>query len=333
MSQRNKRKSTLKSSILLLLLAAILLISSTYAWFTSNQTVTVSSLNVNVVAKNGLQISVDGSNWKSILSNEDIKNAVATYSTAVNQIPSVLEPVSTAGTIDTETGFMNMYYGEVSSESGEAMLTATKSTEANGEEGKFIAFDLFFKVDADTPIYLTPSSNVLYNSSIEGETDKGLQNAARVAFVYEGHTAIGSNKATIQGLKSATDATTYIWEPNYDVHTPAGVANANDTYGITTTETGAERLDYSGIKDEISTGISLGEANAEDNATYFSTVSPKYSTVKGFTNNVPLSTLTLSSGITKIRVYMWIEGQDVDCENNASGSNIVYNLQLTSNNA
>ena len=26
---------------------------------------------------------------------------------------------------------------------------------------------------------------------------------------------------------------------------------------------------------------------------------------------------------------MWIEGQDVDCENNASGGSITYNLQIT----
>ena len=28
---------------------------------------------------------------------------------------------------------------------------------------------------------------------------------------------------------------------------------------------------------------------------------------------------------------MWIEGQDVDCENNASGGNIQFNLQMSTN--
>jgi len=28
-------------------------------------------------------------------------------------------------------------------------------------------------------------------------------------------------------------------------------------------------------------------------------------------------------------MYMWIEGQDVDCEDDASGSNIAFDLQLT----
>ena len=37
---------------------------------------------------------------------------------------------------------------------------------------------------------------------------------------------------------------------------------------------------------------------------------------------------SLQEGITKIRVYMWIEGQDVDCENNASGSDITFKLEF-----
>ena len=72
MSKKSKRKNDVKSSILVLLLIAILLIASTYAWFTSNRTVTVNSLDVNVAAKNGLQISADGTNWKSILQKDDL---------------------------------------------------------------------------------------------------------------------------------------------------------------------------------------------------------------------------------------------------------------------
>ena len=37
----------------------------------------------------------------------------------------------------------------------------------------------------------------------------------------------------------------------------------------------------------------------------------------------------LKAGITKIRVYMWVEGQDVDCENGASGTDIAYTIQFS----
>ena len=40
---------------------------------------------------------------------------------------------------------------------------------------------------------------------------------------------------------------------------------------------------------------------------------------------------SLNAGITKMRVYFWVEGQDVDCENNASGTGISLNIALSQN--
>ena len=37
---------------------------------------------------------------------------------------------------------------------------------------------------------------------------------------------------------------------------------------------------------------------------------------------------SLTAGVTKMRIYMWIEGQDIDCENYATGASISYNLQF-----
>ncbi|MFR5684072.1 MAG: hypothetical protein ACLUD1_08505 [Clostridia bacterium] len=325
--KENKRKSNLKLSLLLLLLAAILLISSSYAWFTSNQTVTVSSLNVNVEAKNGLQISTDATNWKSVISNADITGANATYPTNVNQVPATLEPVSTAGNV-TE-GKLDMFYGTVEADegTGDYMLTAVKETDTAGTNGKYIAFDLFLRVDKDTPVYLTSSSGVTFTDA----DTKGMENAARMAFLVQGNKAVGTSATEIQALKGAVESK--IWEPNYDVHTPAGIANANDTYGITTTATGGSLLTYDGIKAAITSddNVNIKTANKTTHSTLFDTPTISYSTVKDFTDNQSL--LTLTAGITKIRVYMWIEGQDVDCENNASGSNIKFDLQITSNNA
>src|SRR5574344_245776 len=99
MKKQNNRKTTsFKSSIILLLLIAVLLISSTYAWFTANQTVTVSSIQVNVQASNGLQISTDAANWKAVISNDDIKTGG--YAGNTNSIPASLAPVSTAGEVN-----------------------------------------------------------------------------------------------------------------------------------------------------------------------------------------------------------------------------------------
>ena len=58
---------------------ALLLVASSYAWFTANQTVTISQLQVKVEAANGLQISADAQNWKTVLDINDLKEAAETY--------------------------------------------------------------------------------------------------------------------------------------------------------------------------------------------------------------------------------------------------------------
>lgn len=332
-NQRQSKKVNLKSSLLILLLTAILLIASTYAWFTSNQTVSVEKLSVNVQAKNGLQISADGSNWKSIVQTSDLTGAhEGLYKTSTNQIPSVLEPVSTAGNIDTTTGFMQMYYATIeSNKSGDYIITANQSTEADGSTGKFVAYDLFLKVEKDTDIQLTTNSGATYAD----KDSKGLENASRVAFVVEGNTTITDSLSNIQGLHAATTATTYIWEPNYDSHKPTAVTAAALTYGLATSDNDGKQLPYAGIKKDIASTadvkmIDLANAHATNYSDYFSNVTPSYKTVKSFEENQNI--FSLKAGITKVRMYMWIEGQDVDCENNASGANINFNVEVTAPN-
>ncbi len=324
MSRKRQKKTSLKSAILLLLLMAVLLVTSSYAWFTANKTVTVSSLTVNVQAANGLQISVDGQNWKAVISNADLTTAVESYySKNTNQIPTELAPVSTVGTVSD--GNMQMYYGTVDTNTdGDFVLSAEQETDTKGTEGHYIVFDIFLKVSSQTPIYLTTDSGVESN----GE-DTGLKNAARIAFVNEGTAPDGTALADIQSLKLAS-GTASIWEPNYDTHTAAGRDNAISTYGFsegdfdTSTYT-SSKLDYYGVNSAFS-NVKL---NATSSSSYFSKVTPAFATAKDFSEYQSFG--TLAAGITKYRVYMWVEGQDVDCENGASGKYIDFNLQLSIN--
>ena len=324
MAKRNKRKNNLRYSLLLLLLLLVFLIVSTYAWFTANQTVTISTLDVNVQTSNGLQISADAINWKTILQKEDITGATATYATNTNQMPDEMEPVSSAGVVTA--GVMDMFSGEVDADDSgtDYTLVSNKLTDTRGTEGTYIAFDIFLRIDQPSQVYLTTASNVTYK---QGATDKGLQNAARVAFIDEGNASIETEPTTIQALKNGTSS--IIWEPNYDVHTAAGVLNAKEIYGLDTTTTGGTQLSYDGIKAafNIGKGVTLKTANKTSFADSFETVTPTISTTKDF--DTQQSLLNLKAGITKVRIYMWVEGQDVDCENNASGTDISFNVQIT----
>ncbi len=312
---------------------SIMLASTTFAWFTANRIVTITTLNVHVATQGGIEISTDAINWRSVINIEDLTDVKATtYPDSTNQIPIELEPVSTAKEIDSATGFLRMYHGITNNDVlGNYILTSTRSIEDSSSgvssDGNFITFDLFFRVSEDTDMYLTTSSGASYS----GPDNTGIMNAARIAFLDQGTLATGSPIASIQALHGATEATTYIWEPNYDVHTPAAIVNAFDTYGIVTTETGATAIPYDGVRDEISAGdnVLLGDANASLYPSLFRPINIDYYTRETPTNNQQI--FTLRRGITKIRLYLWIEGQDVDCENHASYGDIVFNLQFTVN--
>lgn len=329
MSKKNQKKTSLKSAILVLLLIALLLITSSYAWFTANQTVTVSQLQVNVKASNGLQISADAQSWKTILEKADLETAGTAYNVLINQLPADnLEPVSTTGNVSA--GKMDMFYGVAAAnddDGGNFYISSTKETDVTGTTGKYIAFDLFLKVDQDTQVYLSPNSKV----TINGDTDLGLQNAARIAFVTEGSLTADKDPGDMRAL-ALTTGTADIWEPNYDTHTAKGVAAARDTYGVTTGTTNGSQIPYFGIKDAIpvNTVPMKQSTTTNPNETYFDSVTTKWHTIA--TNSANLDFGRLTAGVTKIRVYMWVEGQDVDCENSASGATINFDLQFTTNN-
>lgn len=334
--KKGKRKNNLKSSLILLLLLVILLVSSTYAWFTANTVVTISTLDVKIEAQNGLQISTDAVKWKSIISTTDITDDA--YVGNANQVPEYLEPVSTIGDIDATTGYMKMYKGTVAADEADGgvdKLTATLiEGETAGTTGSYIAFDMFLRVDKETQLQLTDASGVIKK---EGSTDKGIKQASRVAFCIQGTRPVGTAETEITALKGATSylngevktspQTVYIWEPNSNLHTAAAKAHANSNYEKTDIKIDgtADPIEYYGIKQNITTGLTLVGTNDGTDTTNFSKIEPDYTTkdVMEVTN-----VFKLNAGITKVRVYMWVEGQDIDCENTASGTDISFNIQL-----
>ena len=363
--KNDERRKRLRSLILLLFLTVLMLSTSTYAWFTANRTVTIDPINVHIAASTGLQISTDANEWKTIISNTDITTATA-YTNNINMLPSELNPVSTSGvvtTTGTEKGLLEFFRGTVEGDSNQggalALTTGSRLPEAKWTQGTstgtspdFVAFDIFLKVDEAATIYLDRGSGVVNTS---GKTQKYLENAARYAFVIEGNDDATASLATLQGLNNGTSS--IIVEPNYDAHTQNAITTANQSYGITvptwnsSTGLATEPVSYVGVKAAISSPIILPNTNppGSPSSTYFEAVGNSHATLvrtnaaysqtndatfsyygkaaSGATDYYPI--FSLSAGVTKIRVYMWVEGQDIDCENSASGAYLTYNLGFT----
>ena len=326
--QRKRRKRRIFFLFIWTLILFLLLSTTTYAWFTVNRVVSIDSLDIKVNVKGGLEISTDATNWKNTLVSTDIIGARDNYPGSINQLPSMLEPVSTGGELNNNH-FLNMYYGLAQIINGHDYysLNSTLQTDAEGNgdnSGKYMAFDVFLKLGTNNPIYLTTNSGTTIP---DGVADNGIENAIRVAFVIQGHTGLESGVNTIQNLLNSTNDDVVIWEPNYDMHTTYGVNHALNIYNLTTSETNAERLPYDGIISEFGykDDVSLSRATATNYPTYFKTVDVDIPTVNNFKNSVlviPNGTM----GFYKIRVYIWIEGQDVDCEDNASVGDVLFNI-------
>lgn len=327
-NRKKQQKKKLSALLLLLFLTVIMLATSTYAWFTTNKTVRIDSIDVNVAASSGLQISTDAQNWKTVITKNDIVNPTS-WNGHTNQLPATLAPVSSVGTLD-DNNQMQMFLGTVNAETGEFLLTSELQSDAKGEDGHYVAFDIFLKADlaeteTEKSVYLTSGANV---KNINGN-DTGLKNASRVAFINQGNVPSSTPIANIQSL--AGGESVIIWEPNSGSHTANAIGNANTYYGfltgldqITVSDNNA-KLPYEGIKAEFDTGILLNETNKTSNPDYFADVT----TFDTKANHDGVELFKIKKGVTKYRIYFWVEGQDIDCENNASGHDIALDLILS----
>ncbi len=359
--REEKRNKKLRTLILLLFLTIIMFGTSTYAWFTANRVVTIEAIDVRVETSDGLQISTNGSTWKSIITKDEILTG---YTNHNNFVPDVLDAVSTSGNAPIANGkrLMDMYSSTIESEvgvnDGRYTIYTTKVDETAAQK-KFIAFDIFLKVSSNKTVYINSDSGT-YSEVIKrtGETyaDRGLKNAARIAFVPTGEAASDAAVSAIQtAVYTDNPPAVKIWEPNNDTHSTAVVNSVATEYGYSgVTATGSAPITYYGIKDAIPSakktdlirtvnGTTTTYDNSGTDVTFSETVNTgtvtngtEYST-SGILLSTPATLVSgknykafdLHAGITKMRIYMWIEGQDLDCENNASGTDITFKLELS----
>ena len=169
------------------------------------------------------------------------------------------------------------------------------------------------------------------------QDDKGLQNATRIAFIVEGNVDTSQTEDASKAAQDKTynqadaDCGKYLWEPNSNTHTTNAInqsLDGKDTPKYTAEEQAANPVPYSGVKTEINKNndVLLADAKAANYSSFFSSVQPEIFTDTSFTQRKKL--MTLKPGYTKIRVYMWLEGQDMDCYTGASGTYLDFDIKL-----
>jgi hypothetical protein len=221
----------------------------------------------------------------------------------------------------------------------------------NGEQDGYVAFDLFVKnfsgtqyiTDLNTldeeAIYLTNDSEVTVAAG--GVADTGIENSVRVAFTQVGR-VIGTttDATTITGITCTSGSgvtgicrDAQIWEPNDTKHVDDAISWYDTSCLARTGEDVTLLASYSGACGSVVDGLAYPTyavqddiASADNVDVYDGLVYNKYEDTTllypypYFTDTMKLLTgtnrptfMTLApNSITKLRIYIYIEGQDVD---------------------
>lgn len=296
------KKRAFISAIAMLIVSAIVLTSATYAWFTMAKKVEVESMELNVTSPEGIQISANTSAFTTKLTVDEITGAATTrysaYEGNTNNIPETIKPASTNL---TRTGRNLNWYEITPNDDGKRMMIS-KMTNEKGSG--LVAFDLFIKVK-------------------EAQTVKFGSTTVTCADNAEVLTAMRVAVATCGTVKEKAEAADF---------------QSNSIESVTNYEIDATNHTQA-VKDKVAAGISIPamkavRADSAGSWIYADTNFNNIITNTIYTGNVSsvtdadAATFSVAAGITLVRVYMWMEGNDVDCANDVAGSTINFNLVL-----
>lgn len=294
------KKRAFISAIAMLIVSAIVLTSSTFAWFSMAKTGTV-EMDLTIASPDGIQISANTSAFTTALTMADFNGTsgsrYAAYTDNINNFPENLSPVSSI--LRCTSGLPTFYSGAINDQ-GKCTVTPVSSEIGSN----FVVFDLF--------IQLASATNVSFaNSTIECTDNPEVVTAMRIATVNCGLVEKGAAAAAIQSKVPTAQVlngqnVAQMLELNADRHTAIA------------TERGA-----SGV---MLTKYMQASANAATCDTTYKNIIPASSSAVNNSSGATACSIPAQAGVNRIRVYIWMEGQDVDCANDVAGAALTVNL-------
>ena len=151
---------------------------------------------------------------------------------------------------------------------------------------------------------------------------QGLVNSFRVGIVKIGSVDLKASVNEIQNISCNNNCKSVIYEPNSKFHTPLSIERAKK-YNVNLVD-GYTFPTYAYIK-------AGGPIYVENSISGSSRVDREYFTVQETMKDEDLvkPIFTIPNGITKARVYVWIEGQDIDSlETNSKGTDVEITIDF-----
>ncbi|MDD6272014.1 MAG: hypothetical protein PUA90_00645 [bacterium] len=329
-------KSRFIAALISLTFLGILLIFSTYAWFSSTLNVRIKTFNMLVSKNAGLEISFDAVNYAEEI---EISENVLFEDVPVNYpnhksfwSTGGLFPVSTIGNKSNNSYFFDIYrspgvkyHNLLLREDGYVQTVFYPQTQPKKSSG-FLAFDIFFRNDNNG----SPTADNLYFDIGTGvkaveelsEQMEGLFNSIRIGIVKVGSVPMDATAKEAQSIQCNNNCKSIIYEPNSTSHTQMSIDKANK-FNLTVID-GEYYPTYANIQ-------GVNQAEIIDTLSGSPTLDTKsFALQKTITEkdfDKPL--FTIPHGITKARIYVWIEGGDIDSiETDSEGAEINLSINF-----
>ena len=290
------KKRAFISAIAMLIVSAIVLTSSTFAWFSMSKEAEVSSMNLNITTADGISISANTHKFGTTVTLDDIIPAadaagkgLAADADHTNAVPELLSPVSS--TLGLVKGYPVFLKGSINDSK---MLVLSKVT--NEKEGGFVVFDLFVQVSENN------KTVKLYGSSVE--TDDNVKAAMRMGVINCGYVDY-SVKDDAKTVTTNAAAAASLWIVD---------GNASDNTRYMKNDYNGGQLDPTDKNNPVITSQYTNPTQAGSVCT-----------------SADASGLTFiaQKGVNRVRMYLWVEGNDVDCTNDIAGSSLDFTLKLS----
>lgn len=306
------KKRAFVSAIAMLIVSAVVLTSSTFAWFSMSKKVEVEAMKLNITSPDGIQISANAKAFTTKVTREmllgtaeqDRYNAdtTATFNYGLDE-KAVISPASSS--FNVAAGALPVFFTASIDDAGN--VNAVKSNDASGA---YVCFDVFIK--------LATASQVWFNqTTLTCKDNPEVVYAMHMAFVNCGTTADASAAVSIKsGIKArGGDRSICAYQIDSTHHTANSGHETDEIQSVL------------GLKSAFSNQSPVPSGSSIiNNTTYAETVT--CTRVNDTTKDTD-GYINCGAGITRVRIYLWMEGNDWDCANDVAGSQIEFNPVFT----
>lgn len=302
-------RKAMMCTVAMMLVAVVTLTGVTYAWFSESNSAQVTEFGVNVeTSVGGVYISKDPyTGFKNTLTFDNIPT-------------NYFNPVSTGGELNSNNE-LKFFNGTLDSPSDTTLNEITTVSAA----GYYLELPIYFENSTGTAPVTISLEGTKITAGVDKKEHSGPVLAARIAVVTQGVLS-ASLINDVNNRKYAVDtdnpATVQILDYDPTHHTEYGFEEYKNSLGSASTSASAP-FDYYGLVD---IGENVNRFN-EGVASSSLKLLKNDGTDPILKNDAKNLRFTVPAGhYLKTTVYIWLEGQDADCQNDISG--VHYNVSL-----